>query len=155
MAGLSVLLALAFTSAAAADWAVSAGVFDTASVRTGEVGVEARLNDLKLFSGGRWSLSPAFGLMATFEGALYGYGGFRFDLRLPQHWIVTVHTGAGWYEQGNSKDLGGSVEFRSGLEVARSLANGRQIGVGFYHLSNASLYEDNPGSNSFVLICGW
>ena len=155
IAGLSVLLAVAFASVAGADLAVSAVVFDTAKVRTGEVGVETRLVDVNLVSGERWSLSPAFGLMATFEGAFYGYGSFRFDVRVSQPWTLTVHTGAGWYEQGNSKDLGGPVEFRSGLQVARFLADGRRIGVGFYHLSNASIYEDNPGSNSFVLIYGW
>ena len=151
MAGAAVFLTLALAPTASAGWVVSAGVFDTASVRTGEMGVEARLTDMKLFSGKRWALSPAFGLMGNFEGALYGYGGFRFDYHLSQRWILSVHTAAGWYEKGDSKDLGGPVEFRSGLEAARVLASGRQIGVSFYHLSNSSIYDDNPGSNSLVL----
>lgn len=42
------------------------------------------------------------------------------------------------------------MEFRSGLEIAYRLANGHRVGMIYYHLSHANIYEDNPGSNSLV-----
>ena len=55
------------------------------------------------------------------------------------------------YEDGDGKDLGGPLEFRSGLEVAYDFARGPTVGLLFYHLSNGDFYDFNPGSNSLVL----
>ena len=56
------------------------------------------------------------------------------------------------YEEGSTgKDLGGPVEFRSSLEFARRFAGGSSLGLAVYHLSNAGIYDDNPGSNSVIL----
>ena len=65
--------------------------------------------------------------------------------------MVTPQFAVSLYEQGDGRDLGGVVEFRSGLEVAYAFAKGPRVGVLFYHLSNGDFYDFNPGSNSFVV----
>ena len=62
--------------------------------------------------------------------------------------------GVGAYEQGEGRNLGGSLEFRSGLEATYRANDAVRIGVGFYHLSNAGLHAVNPGVNSLVLTFG-
>lgn len=142
--------------AAASDWAVSAGVLEVGESETAaEAGLELRLSQIRLLGGESWELSPAFGLMATEDRSFYGYGGFRFNFEVGDDWVVTLHIGAGLYEDGEGKDLGGTVEFRSGLEIVRLLASGRRVGLNLYHLSNAVIYDRNPGSNSLALVFGF
>jgi hypothetical protein len=43
------------------------------------------------------------------------------------------------------------IEFRSGIELSRRLGERSRLGVSFFHLSNAALYNFNPGSESLVL----
>ena len=43
------------------------------------------------------------------------------------------------------------VEFRSNFEVYRRLGPRSRLTGIFYHLSNASIYDDNPGVNSLVV----
>ena len=138
---------------AAAEVALSAGAFDTGHFSpVFEIGVEVRLVGTRLFGGKSWDLIPAFGAMATIDKSVYAYGGFRFNVKVAQRWLVTLHTGAGAYDDGDGKDLGGALEFRSGLELARELERSNRLGFGFYHISNARFYDHNPGSNSLVLI---
>jgi len=62
---------------------------------------------------------------------------------------------AGVYDRGNDKDLGGSIQFRSGLELAYEMNPGSRVGAVFYHLSNAGLEPNNPGSESLVVFWSW
>ena len=55
------------------------------------------------------------------------------------------------YERGEGKELGGPIEFRSGLDIQRRLDGGTKIGLGIYHLSNCCIYDLNPGTNSLLL----
>jgi lipid A 3-O-deacylase len=96
-------------------------------------------------------VSPVIGGMATRSGTFYGYLGFRTDVPMDGRWIFSPFWGAGYYSFGGGRDLGGELEFRSGFELAYELEEGERIGLTLYHLSNAGLYERNPGSESLVL----
>lgn len=96
-------------------------------------------------------LSPAIGAMATSQGALYVYGGFRLDLRMGASWRVSPQWATGLYYQDGGRNLGGPLEFRSGIELSRRLGARSRIGVMLYHLSNGGIYGYNPGSESLVL----
>ena len=96
-------------------------------------------------------LSPTVGGLATSDGTLYAYGGFRFDLPLGEKWVVTPQWGAGLYWVGDGRDLGGAVEFRTGIELARRVGERSRVGLLLYHLSNGRLYRFNPGTESLVL----
>jgi hypothetical protein len=120
-----------------------------------EAGLSVRLDDVKLFEWSRVSVVPAFGGMATEDETLFGWGGFAFRIPLGERWRLTPTLAVGAYEQGDGRNLGGTLEFRSGLEVAVRPSPRTAIGVEFYHLSNGGVHEVNPGSNSLVLAFGF
>jgi lipid A 3-O-deacylase len=126
--------------------AVGFGMFNfNKSETTLEGGVEYR------HPTGVWKLAAAGGLYANAEGAVWGFGGLRRDFRLADRWWVTPGFGVALYSTGDSKNLGGPVEFRSSLELARELGSRNRIALVIYHLSNAGLYTLNPGSNSLIV----
>ncbi len=137
---------------AASEVAASAGFFYLKFPKPPvEVGLELRLDEVRICAGDSWELIPAFGVMAADDDTLYAYGGFRLNLEAGARWLVTMHMAAGAFKEGRVQDLGGVLEFRTGFEVARKLANGGRVGINAYHLSNGGIYPVNPGSNSLVL----
>lgn len=96
-------------------------------------------------------LSPTVGGLATEEGTLYVYGGFRSDLPLGEKWVLTPQLAAGLYYANDGRNLGGALEFRSGIELTRRIGERSRIGLLLYHLSNSRLYRYNPGTESLVL----
>ncbi len=160
LALLAVPALLAPRPAAAAEWALYAGAFDLGTGdETAEAGVEARFRLFELPLGAfELPLEPAAGVMANADGGGYLYGSLRVPLHeiwsegWPERWRVVPFTGAGLYEEGDGKDLGGPVEFRSGLEVSVRAGGRWWVGLSYYHLSNAVLYDENPGEESLVLV---
>jgi hypothetical protein len=94
---------------------------------------------------------PAFGAMVNSDSSYYGYGSFRFEVPLGERWQITPQLGYGLYDRNGGFNLGGQVEFRSGLEVTRQIGERYRLGLIYYHLSNAGIYVHNPGSESLVL----
>jgi hypothetical protein len=94
---------------------------------------------------------PAAGVIAIAEGDLYVYGGVRFEIPLGGPWALYPNTAAGLYHRSDGFDLGGPLEFRSGVELAYRLPNGARLGLCLYHLSNAGIFHRNPGSESLAL----
>ena len=133
-------------------WNFYAGAFDIIdSDKAIEAGFEHRFEPFTLW---RQTFVPMAGIAATDEESVWAYAGLRWELSLGR-WVVAPNFAASLYEDGDGKDLGGVIEFRSGLEVARRLQNGSRVGLLFYHLSNARIYELNPGSESLVLSWSW
>ena len=127
--------------------AFSAGAFNfNKSPTVFEAGIEYR-HPINV-----WKLAVAGGLTANVDGAFYLFGGLRRDFRLGGPWLITPAFGIALYEKGDSKDLGGTVEFRSALELGHQWPNLHRIAFGVYHLSNAGLHDLNPGSNSLIVI---
>lgn len=58
---------------------------------------------------------------------------------------LELHAMPGIYIQGDGIDLGGPVEFRSGIELGYEARNGMRFGLGYDHRSNAGLYGSNMG----------
>ncbi len=137
--------------------AVWAGRFDVLENDSStEVGAELRYRPFWEGSSPiRWRLAPAWGTMVTSERSAYVYAGFRLELPLGPRWRLVPQSGAGLYHQGDGKDLGGPVEFRSGFELDLRLGDAHNVGLIFYHLSNAVLYDQNPGAESLALQLTW
>jgi lipid A 3-O-deacylase len=128
--------------------AISAGEHNTVdqSKAAAELGLQWR-------GGGHWWVfHPIVGGMVTHQGAMHGYVGFTFDLPLGAHFAFRPSFAPGLYRQGGGKDLGYPLEFRSGLEAGWRFSGGTRVGLEFYHISNASLGDINPGSNSLMLV---
>lgn len=96
-------------------------------------------------------LVPAVGLTAGAQGSLYVYAGGRMDLPIAGPWVFSPNAGMGYYHKADGFNLGGELEFRTGIELAYRLPGGSRLGLCLYHLSNSGLFERNPGSESLVL----
>ena len=121
-----------------------------------EGGFTLRLTGTEIWRSQRGvTLVPSFGGLVTDENAYYAWFGGAFLIPLGERWGLVPEFGAGVYEQGDGKDLGGTLEFRSGLEATYRANDSFRIGLGFYHLSNAGVHEVNPGVNSFLLTFGF
>lgn len=137
-------------------WAFSVGKFDIArDAKPIEGGIQYRFRPVTLWS---VPLTPMVGVSATEDGSAWIYAGLRYDFELSERWALTPNFAVSLYDESDDgKDLGHVVEFRSGLEISYRLGKGGdgptglRIGLLFYHLSNASISEDNPGSNSLLL----
>lgn len=112
-----------------------------------QFGAEYRFRDV--FKG----LRPTVGANLTDEGDVYGYGGVNWDIRLGDTpFILTPNFMVGAYHHGDGKDLGGALEFRSGIEASYEFTNGSRLGATFNHISNASIYDKNPGAEALLLV---
>ncbi len=96
-------------------------------------------------------LKPWLGLEVTSDGSFYGLGGLLVDLGIGERIAVTGSLGAGAYSKGDGKDLGDTIEFRSQIEVAYRFDNASRLGIAFSHISNASIGDDNPGTEILSL----
>ncbi len=118
-----------------------------------EVGVEYRYKDV--YHG----LRPLAGVMVTTDSAVYGYAGAQWDLYLSDSVVFSPNFTAGAYSNGNGKDLGHWIEFKSGIEMAYEFENDARVGVAFNHISNASIGSDNPGTENLIVTyshpVGW
>ena len=134
--------------------AVGAGVFGVVrDDAVGEAAVELRWGRYPLpHLPRKLRIQPTAGALVNGDRARYAYAGFRLPFEVGSRWTVTPYSGVGAYGRGDGKDLGGTVEFRSGLEVAIALTACSRLGLTFYHLSNATLYDGNPGTESLALV---
>ena len=95
------------------------------------------------------NLSPITGLMFTADNAAYIYTGVQTHYSLGALNIIPSFT-PGLYEQGDGKDLGHILEFKSEVQLSLDLPKDSQFGFSYNHLSNASLGDKNPGANSYM-----
>ncbi len=146
----SLALGLTFATATWADdpsfLALSAGGYD---VNDNEGAAEARIEF-------RWNqkylgFKPMIGLLGNSKGGIYGYGGINFDMYFGNRWVLMPNFAIGGYRRGASKDLGSVLEFRSGIELAYRFDDRARLGVALSHISNASISNNNPGTESLVL----
>lgn len=98
-----------------------------------------------------WIFKPWAGIEGTSDGAIYGLAGVLVDLFFGRRIVVTPSIGAGLYHDGNGRDLGGTIEFRSQIEIAYRLNDRSRLGIAISHISNAGLGDDNPGTEIVTL----
>ena len=95
------------------------------------------------------NLSPITGALFTADNAAYIYTGVQAHYSLGALNIIPSFT-PGLYEQGDGKDLGHMLEFKSEVQLSLDLPKDSQFGFSYNHLSNASLGDKNPGANSYM-----
>ena len=100
-------------------------------------------------------IAPFVGGFATTDGAFYGGFGFGAEFVLDDTWVVMPFTGIGLFEDGDGKDLGSVVEFRSGVDLGYRFDYGGQISVTFTHMSNAGISDRNPGTELLMFRYGY
>ena len=95
------------------------------------------------------NLSPVTGFLVTADNASYVYTGIQAQYKLGALNINPSFT-PGLYHEGNGKDLGHILEFKSELQFSLDLSENSQLGFSYNHISNASLGDKNPGANSYM-----
>ena len=125
---------------------VGVGAFDfDDDMAAAELDLQVRLNTRL------WVFRPQLGLFVTDDAGFYAYAGIFTDIYFGRRLVLSPSIGAGGYGEGNGKDLGGAVEFRSAVELAYRFDDSSRLGLQFGHLSNAGLYDDNPGEEFLIL----
>ena len=95
------------------------------------------------------TLSPVTGFLVTGDTATYLYTGVQAEYNLGKINLTPSFT-PGLYGQGDGKDLGHILEFKSELQLSFDLFKDSELGFSYNHISNASLGEKNPGANSYM-----
>jgi len=78
-------------------------------------------------------------------------GGLLLDWYVTERLFITPSFGAGVYGEHHGTDLGSVLEFRSGIECGYDLKDAGRVSIGFWHFSNASLGDTNPGTEVVAL----
>ena len=94
-------------------------------------------------------ISPVTGFMLTENSATYAYTGIQAQYNLGKLKVLPSFT-PGLYGQGDGKDLGHVIEFKSELQFTLDIFANSELGFSYNHISNASLGEKNPGANSYM-----
>lgn len=111
-----------------------------------QFGAEYRFNPMN------YGIRPTLGINVSTDGSVYGYGGVNWEVPVVKDDLYLIpNFMVGAYSEGDGKDLGGAIEFRSGLEIAYQLANQHRIGLSVNHISNASIYDKNPGAETILI----
>jgi lipid A 3-O-deacylase len=127
---------------------VSAGRFDFNRQQnpSWEAGLQYR-SDLKL-----WIFQPMVGVMHDLHGSTNAYAGISLDIFLGKRLVFRPSFAPSAYIKAGGKDLGGVIEFRSAAELAYRFDDRSRLGIEIYHLSNAHIYDKNPGEESVTLV---
>ena len=132
------------------EFSIYTGMFDFSDdgKRATLVGIQHQNEELNrnTFLG---NLSPITGAMITVDNASYVYTGVQAQYKIGSL-NFTPSFAPGFYNQGDGKDLGHLLEFKSELQFSLELPKQSQLGFSYNHLSNASLGKKNPGANSYM-----
>ena len=129
---------------------VYTGIFDFSDEgkKSALIGFEHQNEDLNkdTFLG---NLSPITGALITADTAGYLYTGVQAQYKLGVLNVSPSFT-PGLYFEGDGKDLGHLIEFKSELQFSLDLSKNSELGFSYNHISNASLGDKNPGANSYM-----
>jgi len=97
------------------------------------------------------NVSPITGGFITENSAAYVYTGVEWNYAMSNKLKFTPSFAPGIYHEGDGKDLGHALEFKTELQLSYSISKNTNLGMSYNHISNASLGDKNPGANSYML----
>ena len=95
------------------------------------------------------NVSPITGMFVTQNSAAYIYTGIEWNVDMGGL-KFTPSFAPGLYHEGDGKDLGHVLEFKSEVQLSYNPSERTSFGVSYNHVSNASLGDKNPGANSYM-----
>ena len=95
------------------------------------------------------NLSPVTGALITEDTAAYVYTGVQAQYKIGALNLTPSFT-PGLYHEGDGKDLGHMLEFKSEVQLSLDLSKTSEFGFSYNHISNASIGDKNPGANSYM-----
>ena len=94
----------------------------------------------------RGPFGSAFGVSVGEAGETWIGFGSTYTMEFGDSPIYAeLHSMPGIYFDRGGFDLGGPIEFRSGLEIGYESRQGWRFGLSYDHRSNAGIYSENPG----------
>ena len=156
---LILLIGISFTSFANSEDEMSnktelnffTGMFDFSDQkqRSPILGIEHQNDELFIRSTGGAIYSPITGAFITGNNAFYLYTGVQAEYQIGSL-NFTPSFAPGYYGQGNGKDLGSPLEFKTEVQMSFDISDSTYLGMSYNHISNASLGDKNPGANSYM-----
>jgi hypothetical protein len=98
---------------------------------------------------------PSLGVSVATGGATWIGAGVQYTLEGPADLYLQGHVMPGAYFPADGRDLGGGLQFRSGIELGYEAPSGLRVGLSFDHRSNADFQSYNPGLESLQLRVSW
>ena len=95
------------------------------------------------------NVSPITGGFVTENSAVYIYSGIEWNIDMGSFKFTPSFT-PGLYHEGDGKDLGHVLEFKTEAQLSYNLSENTNFGMSYNHVSNASLGDKNPGANSYM-----
>ena len=86
----------------------------------------------------------------TENSAAYVYTGVEWNYTMSDKLKFTPSFAPGIYHEGDGKDLGHALEFKTEVQLSYSISESTNLGMSYNHISNASLGDKNPGANSYM-----
>ena len=96
------------------------------------------------------NVSPITGGFITENSAAYVYTGVEWNYTMSDKLKFTPSFAPGIYHEGDGKDLGHALEFKTEVQLSYSISESTNLGMSYNHISNASLGDKNPGANSYA-----
>ena len=96
------------------------------------------------------NISPITGGFITENSAAYVYTGVEWNMDMGGGMIFTPSFTPGLYHEGDGKDLGHVLEFKSEVQLSYATSDLSNFAISYNHVSNASLGDKNPGANSYM-----
>ena len=127
---------------------IYSGMFDFSDngKRSALIGFQHQNTDLNrdTFLG---NLSPITGFMFTADSAAYLYTGVQAQYSLGALNIIPSFA-PGLYSQGDGKDLGHLLEFKSEVKVGLDIFENSKLSYSYSHISNNDWGDINPGTDN-------
>lgn len=124
------------------------GYFDVLQQRDSAVSFHLDWHpDIRIFN----YIAPSLGGFVTNKRSYYGYFALGLDLPSPiENLRIYPSAAVGGYDKGRGWELGLGLEFRTGVELHYYpqwdfVPEKARLGLGFHHISNASIGRRNPG----------
>ena len=114
-------------------------------------GLNYHLSDNKFSVFNVIDLNPVIGGFVTAKSATMFYSGFETNIGQDSIYL-NLSSSAGIYSNGEGKDLGNALQFKSEVNLFYRLGKSSSVGLGSHHIPNAGLSSVNPGTNNFYLI---
>jgi hypothetical protein len=132
------------------EFNVYTGMFDFSDdgKRSTLVGIQHQNEDLNRDTK-LGNISPITGAMITSDNASYFYTGIQANYKIGSL-NFTPSFAPGYYNEGDGKDLGHVLEFKTEVQLSYGFSKDSSVGISYNHVSNASLGDKNPGANSYM-----
>tara|TARA_B100000795_G_scaffold165879_1_gene124784 strand:+ start:222 stop:716 length:495 start_codon:yes stop_codon:yes gene_type:complete len=94
--------------------------------------------------------SPISGGFVTDKSSIYLYTGVQAQYEIGPLNIIPSFA-PGYYDEGNGKDLGMALEFKSEIKLSFDVSKNSKVGYSYNHISNNDWGDINPGVDNQII----